>query len=187
MGLKTIKIFISHTDDTKRECELAKQIIKEESDLHYEKQGYKLTPFCWDDIPRGAGDPQEDLIDPHIKDAQCNLVVMILWTRFGNPTLKYDSGIRHEYNLVKEVRKNILIFFGNKNVRPFSIDPKQLEKVQIFKKEIENERYCGHCGYFEDEEDFKKKFRGQLVKSIDKFIAMNKNLKIDFYKFSRGF
>lgn len=187
MGLETIKIFISHTDDTKRECQLAKEIVNEESSLHYEKQGHKLDPFCWNDIRRGAGDPQKDLIDPHIKDPQCKLVVIILWISFGSRTPKYESGIKHEYNVVKEVKKNILIFFGNKNIRPFSINPKQLEKVQIFKKEVENERYCGHCGYFEDEEDFRKKFRGQLVKNVDKLIYVSKNIEDDFCKFSKGF
>lgn len=187
MALEIIKIFISHAEDTKKVCQIAKEVIKEESNLHYEKQGYKLEAFCWDDIPRGTGDPQEDLIDPHIRDPQCKLVVMILWTLFGSPTPKYESGLKHEYNVVKEDEKNILIFFGNKNVRPFNIEPKQLEKVQIFKKEVENERYCGHCGYFEDEEDFKKKFRGQLVKNIDKFITMSKNIKDDFHRFSKGF
>lgn len=186
-GLETIKIFISHTEDTKRECQIAKDVIKEESNLHYEKQGYKLDAFCWDDIPRGTGDPQEDLIDPRIREDQCKLVVMILWTYFGNPTPKYESGIEHEYNVVKKNRKKILIFFCNRSMPPFSINPAQLKKVQGFKKRIEYERYCGHCGFFGDEKDFEKKLRGQLVANIDKIISESKKIEESFEELDRGF
>jgi len=187
MALEIIKIFISHAEDTKKECQIAKEVIKEESNLHYEKQGYKLEAFCWDDIPRGTGDPQEDLIDPHIREDQCKLIVMVLWTYFGNPTPKYESGIEHEYQVIKENRKNILIFFGNKSIRPFNINPTQLEKVQRFKKRIEYERYCGHCGYFEDERDFERKLRGQLVGNVEKIIRESKKIEENFKELDRGF
>lgn len=184
MELKPIKIFISHAEDTKKECEIAKKIINQESELHYEKEGYKLVPFSWEDLRRGTGDPQEDLIDPEIKHPECKLVVMILWTRFGSPTPRFESGMHHEYNMVKEAKKNILIFFGNKDIKPFNINPEQLKKVQIFKSEVENERYCGHGGLFEDEEDFREKFRGQLVKNIDRLINVGKD---DVGRYSKGF
>ena len=185
--MSTIRIFISHTEDTRRECQITKEVIKEESMLHYEKQGYKLDPFCWDDIPRGAGDPQEDLIDPYIREDQCKIIIMILWTYFGNPTNKYRSGIEHEYHVVKESRKNILIFFGNKIIRPFHINTTQLKKVQKFKEKIEYERYCAHCGYFEDERDFERNLRGQLVRNIDKIITESIRIEENFEKLDRGF
>jgi len=179
MALEVIKIFISHTDDTKGECIIAKEIIREESELHYKKDGFNLEPFCWDDIPRGRGDPQEDLVDPLIKDEHCKLIIMVLWTHFGNPTRKYASGMEHEYNLVKENSKNILIFFSNKSVMPMNIDPEQLKKVQEFKRRVRNERYCADCGDFGDEGEFKQKFRGQLVANIDKIISNNKKIDND--------
>ena len=84
MKSEEITIFISHTDETKEECDIVKSVVNDLTQDHFSKHGYRFNPICWKDVPPGVGDPQKDKIDPYITDSNCKLVVMIFWTRYSS-------------------------------------------------------------------------------------------------------
>lgn len=180
-----IKIFISHSPrDTREECKIIKDIIKQESKIRFEIEGFILRPICWKDVDRGKGDPQEDYIDPIIIDS--HLVIMVLWSFWGNPTTQYSSGIEHEYELIKKHELECLIFFSNQPLLPSKIIPNQLKQIQEFQRKIENERKYAHCGFYQDLDDFKVKFRNFFIPKITK-ITREVEIKTEFNPTIRGF
>lgn len=182
--MKEIKIFITHAKDTLSECEIIKHLVRQESNLHFKREGFILTPISWEDITRGKGDPQEDIADPQIKE--CHLLIIVLWGIWGNPTGKYTSGIEHEFELAKECKKDCLIFFSNIPIAPKNIKSQDIEHVQNFKSRIENERKYGHCDYYNSMEDFKDKFLQNFVPKIFEIIS-EVDVKKAFNPIIRGF
>lgn len=185
--MKEFRVFISHCIDTKDICQITKDVIKEESDNHFKSQGYIIHSFCWDDndIIRGIGDPQEDIIDPIL--IKCDLIIMILGIKLGGPTKRYNSGLEHEYEIIKKNKINMLIFFKNFLVPPFSLDPYELLRVHKFKKRIEEEKLYAHCGLVENPKDYSIKLRSQVGENIKKIILEKEIYPNVFLKLSRGF
>ncbi|MHB1336016.1 MAG: hypothetical protein ACYCXQ_08645 [Candidatus Humimicrobiaceae bacterium] len=185
--MKEFKVFISHGADTKDICQLTKDVIKEESNNHFKNQGYLVHSFCWDDndITRGIGDPQEDIIDPLL--IKCDLIIMVLGLKLGSPTKRFSSGIEHEYEIIKKNKINMLIFFKNFLILPFSLDPNELLRVHNFKKRIEEERVYTHCGFVENPQDYSIKLRSQVGENIKKIISEKEIYPNIFSQLSRGF
>ena len=139
--MKKIKIFISHSPkDTEKDCEEIKEIIKVDSEFLFEPKGFKLEAYCFKNVERGRGSPQNDYINPLIK--KCDLIIILLWFVWGNPINGCSSGIEYEYELVKDMDKECLIFFSNKQVPPHTINPEDIRNIKEFKQRIENE-----CAY----------------------------------------
>lgn len=159
--LKEIKIFISHSADTEDECQIIKRIINQETSNTFSRYGYKFNPICWQDVSSpGSGRPQ-DRINPYIKDPKCRLLIFVLWTRFGSPTGKADSGVEEEYEMALELPKEIMIYFSNRLINPSDIDTDQLARVKSFKKRIKEEKELMYWE-FSEKEEFEDKFRNHF-------------------------
>ena len=73
----------------------------------------QLEPLGWEDTLPGFGRPQE-LINEDVKI--CDLMIMLLWQRWGTPTGEYSSGFEEEYELAKrlldeEGKPGIMLYF----------------------------------------------------------------------------
>jgi len=190
--LKEIKVFISHATDccseSDKECEIVKTIIKEESNNHFIKQGYCFKPICFRDLTGGSGKPQEDLIDPPIKESE--IVFFIIKNKMGTMRDGNKTGVEHEYDLAKEQNKEILVFFLDFEIRPSLLDPKQLSFINEFKRKIEEELFYRISLNLKDFESF---FRSDFSNTADRFIKKNNPinqqipLKKEFSELSRGF
>lgn len=185
MKSEEITIFISHTDETGKECAIVKSIVNRLTQRHFSRYDYKFNPMCWKDISPGVGDPQKDKIDPYIMDSNCKLVVMIFWTIYGSLQNNAESGMEHEYELARNCGKEIWPYFSDCKIRPSQIQPEQLAKVKELKEKISRETL--HGGDYRTEREFKQKFETHFTDWVyDNYIEIN-GLQDKFRSQTRGF
>ena len=139
---KVVRVFIASPGDLGEERRLFREIISEVNRLKAHGMGIQLEPLGWEDTLPGVGRPQE-LINKDIK--KCDLMILLLWKRWGTPTGEYSSGFEEEYELAKRLLGgcgklgDIMLYF-RKIPDAMLADPgPQLRQVQKFKKKIESE------------------------------------------------
>ena len=89
------RIFIASPSDVAQERELAREIIARVSKAQASRK-IVLEARGWEDVAPGLGRPQA-LINPEVK--QADLLVGILWKRFGTNTGVAESGTEEEFNI----------------------------------------------------------------------------------------
>lgn len=167
--LERIKVFLASPSDVPEERLAVQSIIAEENRNHFHHAGYHLEIVGWETHSSpGRGQPHpQGRINPLIDD--CELFVGVLWTRFGSPTGKAESGTEEEYNHALELLArpelplcDIKIYFCDYPIKPSKIEPDQLKKVQEFKKNIEER---GNILYWvvDDKDKFKTYFRQHIA------------------------
>ena len=166
---KVLRVFIASPGDLGEERRLFRDIIDEVNRSKANGMGTQLEPLGWEDTLPGFGRPQE-LINEDVK--KCDLMIMLLWKRWGTPTGEYSSGFEEECELAKhlleeEGKPEIMLYF-RKIPDDMLADPgEQLRQVLEFKEKIESERKFLYKSY-EDENHWEKIFREHLSKWLDK-------------------
>lgn len=178
--LKVYKCFISSPGDCNEEREICKEVISEINENIERLLNIKFDTFMWeDDVLPDMGKNGQEIIDEHIEKSNYDVFIGIMKNRFGQPTLKAESGTEHEFNDAlkrKQEEKDIpqiLFFFGNELINPNDLDIEQLKKVQEFKKSIQSQ------GVYIDFKD-KNEFRDKLKKQLQLFVQKITNTKDDF-------
>jgi hypothetical protein len=140
--------------------------------------GIELKPLDSRDTLPGQGRPQK-LINDDVKKS--DLIVLLLWKRWGTPTGKYSSGFEEEYELAKSMNKKtndkpeIWLYFRDVP-KDMLVDPgEQLRQVLDFRTKIEAEnRFYYHA--YKDENDWERLFREHLCRWLDKTEEKVKNI-----------
>lgn len=188
--MNEVKVFISYASDAKEECDLIKDIIRQETENHFLVDGYEFKPTCWRDVLPGLGYPQEGKIDPIIADSNCRLVIILLKNKLGTIRQDGKTGIEHEYTFAKSLSKEIMMYHCDFEIRPSEIEPAQLRNVNEFVLKAKNE------GLIEDRIPSTGKlayiFRHQFSRWAGKLINCERDLsqdplKEEFRRYSRGF
>ena len=166
---KVLRVFIASPSDLGEERRLFRGIVDEVNRSKANGMGTQLEPLGWEDTLPGSGRPQE-LINEDVK--RCDLMIMLLWKRWGTPTGEYSSGFEEEYELAKrlleEEGKPEIILCFRKIPDDMLADPgEQLRQVLEFKEKIESERKFLYKSY-EDENKWEKRFREHLSKWLDR-------------------
>ncbi len=163
-----VRVFIASPDDLGEERRLFRDIVDEVNRSKANGMEIQLEPLGWEDTLPGSGRPQE-LINEDIK--KCDLMIMLLWKRWGTPTGEYSSGFEEEYEMAKrllekEDKPEIMLYF-RKVPDDMLADPgPQLRQVLNFKEKIESERKFLYKPY-EDENQWEKIFREHLSHWLD--------------------
>lgn len=166
---QVIKVFLASPSDVSEERLAVRNVVEEENRNHFHHDGYHLEVVGWETHSSpGRGQPHpQGRIDPLIDD--CELFVGILWTRFGSPTGKAESGTEEEYEHALELLAkpdlplcDIKIYFCDYPIKPSNIEPDQLKKVKEFKKKIE-ERANILCWPVDNREAFRRDFRRHIA------------------------
>ena len=88
--LEIVRIFIASPDDVRKERTIFHDVIEELNAIKAAEKGKLLVPAGWEDTLPGRGRPQalinEDLVS-------CDLIVGLLWRRWGTPTGEYSSAV----------------------------------------------------------------------------------------------
>ena len=134
--LKVKRVFIGSPGDLSAERKLFKEVIEHVNRTQAKKNGVLLEAVGWEDTLPGAGRPQA-IISRDL--ARCDLVVLLLWKRWGTPTGKYSSGFEEEYELAKAGKKDIILYFRNVPEAMLADAGDQLRKVLDFRTKIEKE------------------------------------------------
>lgn len=140
--MKTIRIFIASPGDVAEERDLASLVVGELNRIFGNPFGVDLDAIrcethAWPDV----GDDAQDVINKQI--GEFDILVGIMWRRFGSPTKRAKSGTGEEferaYSLFKKHgRPKVMFYF---RITPFyTTDLKELtqfRKVVEFRKALE--------------------------------------------------
>lgn len=167
---KVVRIFVGSPNDVKPEREILEEVVKELNDLWAATMGVYLELIKWEThaYPDIGTDPQS-VINKQIGD-DWDVFVGILWSRFGTPTPRAESGTAEEferaYSRYQKDRDSVkvMFYFKDEPLPPSRLDPEQIIRINSFKTKL------GELGglhwRFESTEDFTKYLRMHLTRQI---------------------
>ena len=132
--LKVVKIFIGSPRDLNPERRLFRDAIEKVDAIKAKNQCFLLEAVGWEDTLLGRGRPQKK-INADLR--QCDLVIMLLWKRWGTATGKYSSGFEEEYKVARSKKKQIFFYFKSIPEDMLADQGEQLQQVTAFRKKIE--------------------------------------------------
>lgn len=177
-----IRVFISSPGDVIQERGIATEIIQSLNYMPGVKGRYYLEALRWDDpqvtIPLSANEtPQKSVNRYLIKPSDCDLVIVLFWTRIGSPLMldgrDFLSGTHYELVNALEAADNsegvpeVWVYRRNDPPKILMTDPNRDEKitqwnaVKTFFEEYAAGNRRGYNGYT-GPGDFRTKLMGQL-------------------------
>ena len=160
----TLQILVASPSDATEEQRIAREVIEDLNvALHGSRIRFELLQWKTHSRP-GLGQGGQDVINQQFGE-EYDVLVGIMWMRFGSPTNRAESGTEEEFNRAlarsqRGERVEIMFYFkasGPKSLEDIDID--QLKKVQAFKERI---RKHGLQHEFSDGEEFRRKLHMHL-------------------------
>jgi ser/thr phosphatase family protein len=174
---KIIRCFIASPSDTEKERNICESIFSELNKGIGVSYGVELKSLRWEyDVRPSIGLDGQDVINKQI-GRDYDLFIGIMYTKFGSPTSRAESGTVEEFNnayemALKHKKLDIMFYFNDTSIAPSQIDLEQYKKVKDFKDNI-----VGHkCLYamFDESHPFEEQLRMHLNKYlIDTFGKIN--------------
>ena len=167
--IELIKCLIASPSDVAKERDICEEVFDELNRETGDTLGFRFESVRWEkDTHAGCGDYVQDVINQQIED-RYNLVIGIMYSRFGTPTPVAGSGTEEEFNNAYEKWKageidDILFYFNIASIPQNILDTKQFEKVQEFKN-----RLYGLKVYYK-EYDGVEKFKSFLKHELSNFV-----------------
>ncbi len=171
--LERVNIFIGYTGDVEPEAMICDNVIKDINNNRAKYEGIYLDCKTWKDIRATKGRPQDVINEELIENS--DLVILILWERWGSETGKYTSGFEEEYTIADKNNIEISLYF-RKITRSKDPGP-QLKKVLEFREKIQKEKRYLYVEY-KDKTDFKNKIMGDINKYINQRRAKKEMKKV---------
>ncbi len=162
--LKVVKIFIGSPSDLIPERGLFRKAIEKVNEIKGEDKGVLLKAVGWEDTMPGKGRPQE-MINADLEE--CDLIIMLLWERWGSKTGQYTSGFEEEYEVARAAGKKIFFYFKSIPEKMLADPGKQLKQVLKFRKKIEMEK--GYLyRHYENKKKWQNRFELDMCNWLDK-------------------
>lgn len=162
---KVRRIFIGSPSDVEKERKIFPEVVRRVNKIKANSMGVHLKAVGWEDTLPGIGSPRpqskinEDLL-------KCDLIIMLLWNRWGSETGKYSSGFEEEYELADTNSKDIWIFFREVSKEMLADPGSQLKNVIEFRDRIERGRKYFFKRY-KNEKDWKIEIEEYLCEWLD--------------------
>ncbi|MEP7286728.1 MAG: hypothetical protein ABI947_13290 [Chloroflexota bacterium] len=181
--MRNIRVFVSSPGDLKAERQLIADLIESFSKRATIRDRYKFTPFLYERFaPAVTGEaPQVVVNEQMLRPSETDIVICILWSRFGTPLAEinpdtgqpYDSGTEFEfYEAYRAYQKRktptILLYRCTRPV-PEGADPVQVVRVNAFFKRFEGSK-APLRGLYKSF-DTAESLRAALTNDIDTLIA----------------
>jgi formylglycine-generating enzyme required for sulfatase activity len=141
-----LKVFLSSPDDVKVERNIADAILQELPRLHAWRGKFTFEIVRWDDphaaVPMDAQlSPQEALNRRLAKPSECDIVVVILWSRMGTPLIEplkpdgssYLSGTEWEFDDALKGTGLLLVFRRMDEPLIAVLDPAHEQKAEQYR------------------------------------------------------
>ncbi len=161
--LKKTPVFIASPSDLNAERVIFRDVIEEVNCIKAKSKGILLEAVGWEDTLPGKGRPQKK-INEDVKHS--DLIVMLLWKRWGSATGEYSSGFEEEYEVACANDKEIWLYFRSIPDDMMADPGQQLKKVLKFRDKVETEKKFLFRGY-EDENAWKERFIKDLCQWLD--------------------
>jgi hypothetical protein len=177
------RVFVASPSDVLPEREQIREVVEELNEGEAYLRGVRIELLDWrEKVTPLMGRPQQVVLD-QCKLEETDLLVMILWHRFGTPPggtnlqtgRPFLSGTEEEfsiaYNLWKESgRPQISVYHCTRKIDPKRASGEQLARVQAF---LDDFRSTGpHPGIvqeYEEVDEFRRRIRRDLVKLLYTF------------------
>jgi len=182
-SIKRVEIFLSSPGDV-IERDIAEQVVNNVNNEAEFRDDFKLRLYRWDDeeivLPMEATDTPQQSVNTYMKKpSDCDLVVVMFWSRMGTPLImdgrEYHSGTHYEYMDGVESRKthgkpNVWLYRCTRKPTLDMTDPDAMKKLeqfnlvnQFFKGFEDDEgRYTGGVNFYEESKEFADTFGKQL-------------------------
>lgn len=167
--MKKLRIFIASPGDVSEERDIVSLVTEELSRtlgdiLNVQLETVRWETHAWPDI----GEDAQDIINKEIGDY--DVLVGIMWERFGTPTNRSSSGTGEEferaYQYFTTYQRPKIMFYFNKTLF-YSND---LKEISQFRKVIQFKKKLAKLGtlYWEYENplEFERRFREHLTRQI---------------------
>lgn len=137
-----LRVFVASPSDVIEERQLLEEIIQELNITWSKNMGVRLELVKWEThtFP-GIGADAQAVINTEIDD-DYDIFIGIMWTRFGSPTCRAESGTEEEFNKAYSRYKanpdsvKIMFYFKDVLIAPSAIDPAQLAAINKFKEQL---------------------------------------------------
>jgi len=182
MNITLYKCFIGSPSDTKDERLACKEIIRHISKTIGEKFNFRLESLMWEDDSRPSFDIDgQAVINRQLLLKEYHVFIGIMWSRFGSPTERAESGTIEEFedafNKYKEKKDvEICMYFNKKDIPQSLMDLEQIAKVFKFKKQVSE--LGGLYNEYNGIEQFKDNLRLHLTNYFLEKLDLSKNQRI---------
>lgn len=183
MNVKIYKCFIGSPSDTTEERKYCKEVFSTINKTIGEKFNFRIESLMWEDDSRPAfGDDGQDVINRQLLLKEYKIFIGIMWSRFGAPTKRAESGTVEEFeDAFKKYKENkdleICMYFNKQDFPQTNMDIDQISMVFQFKKRVSE--LGGLYKEYGGAEQFKEYLRDHLTKYfLDKYEVNYKNIEI---------
>lgn len=141
-------IFLASPSDLNEERSAVEEVIDELNITYGQKEGIIFELLKWEthSAPGISLDGPQGLVNADIGN-DYDMLIGLLWKRFGTKTNNAESGTEEEFNIALERFRTtnhspqILVYFKNSFFGSLSeLDPIQLGKVKSFQERLKNEK-----------------------------------------------
>lgn len=119
-----------------------REVVEELNSIHGANAEVVLRYVAWEtDVHPSVGRDAQDVINEQIGD-HYDIFIGLMWSRFGQPTLRFGSGTEEECQRALQRAKtdpesvSILFYFKDAAIPPSKIDVQQLSAVSRFKQSL---------------------------------------------------
>jgi len=162
---KIIRCFIASPSDTATERDICEKVFAEINAGIGIPYNFEIQSLRWEnDVHPGIGIDAQDVINRQV-DGKYDLFIGIMYTRFGFPTNRAESGTIEEFEIayekaIKLKNMEIMFYFNDQQINPSKIDLSQYKKVREFRDEVIG-KTCMYAIY-DGIKDFEEKLRKHL-------------------------
>lgn len=141
-----LRVLIASPTDVLEARNAAENAIHSWNRNHAMSKKVVLLPWRWetDSVPLLGDHPQAIINEQGVDDA--DIVIAIFGSRLGSPTPNAESGTTEEILRAAKSRKPVHVYFSNGSVRINEIDGDQVNRLGIFKKQIQELGLLGEFG-----------------------------------------
>jgi hypothetical protein len=167
--IEILRIFVASPSDVGPERAIVSKAVDELNQSIGPGMHARFEVWRWekDAQPALGTDPQE-IINSQV-EGNYHVFIGILWTQFGTPTPRAESGTIEEFQRAREKYHNdpksvsVMFYFKSTPVSPFEIDLEQMAKVLKFKNDLGKEAIYGT---FNTQEEFGSNVRIHLSRIL---------------------
>lgn len=162
---RVFKCFIASPSDTSEERDICEKVFEDINKGIGVPYNFIIQSLRWEnDVHPGIGEDGQDVINGQVSD-KYDLFIGIMYTKFGTPTKRADSGTQEEFNIalgraIEQKNMEIMFYFNDAPISPSKIDTSQYSKVQAFRDEVVG-KSCMYSMY-NGIKDFEDKLRTHL-------------------------
>ncbi len=182
MNVTIYKCFIGSPGDTTDERFACKEVIRHINKTIGEKFKFRIETLMWEDDSRPSFDVDaQAVINRQLLAKDYDLFIGIMWSRFGSPTERAESGTIEEFEDAfnkHKTQKNVEIcmYFNKKDIPQSNMDPEQIANVFRFKKKISE--IGGLYNEYNGIEQFKDNLRLHLTNFFLEKLDLSKDEKL---------